>query len=189
MICAARARHATAKPSHDGRAGKLSLRCARATRRQRRQARASTERAPVAASALPIGKAPPGPSERGAGFAPLGGLLDGRVRAVAHSSTHRAEAARPARVSGARTSAVAAGQNLITVTVPATRLRPPENRGRILSIIGAILPLDAETPHVDHTGPRCRSTREIEHLSTIVVAFARFNISAVSRGRKVNADG
>ena len=30
--------------------------------------------------------------------------------------------------------------------------------------------------------------REIENLGTIVVAFARFNISAVSRGRKVNAD-
>jgi hypothetical protein len=31
--------------------------------------------------------------------------------------------------------------------------------------------------------------REIEHPSTIVVTFARFDISIVSRGRKVNVDG
>jgi len=39
MTCAARVRRATAKPSHDGRAGKLPLKSATKTRRQRRLAR------------------------------------------------------------------------------------------------------------------------------------------------------
>jgi hypothetical protein len=46
-------------------------------------------------------------------------------------------------------------------------------------------------PQADTTGGShgADPAREIEHPTTIVVAFARFHIRAVSRAPKVNADG
>jgi hypothetical protein len=159
MTCAA-VRHATAKPSHDGRAGKLSLRSARETRRRRRRARDRT---------CPCGGVGPPDKKSRARTKRVECWVCAPRRLARRPPSGPLPIPQPnaLRSRGRRASAVHERRPLrlvkilLTVTVPATRLRPPENRGPILSIIGAILPLDAETPHdgtirVHGADPRAR---------------------------------